>query len=197
MFLPRTRRRARPGKTLVLFVLLTPALAGVAGLVIDGGLLMAAQRQAQNAADAAAMAAAMDVLRGRSVATANTTANSYVTSSTYNNLPNATVTLNNPPASGPHAGNSSYFEVLVQNPIQTTFIRMVGVGSGKTITARLWTYVRHDRPFAGPAPGRSSTRATVAASIRAGIWPATAGFCRLTPMPGSTTSMPRPAGRSR
>lgn len=23
---------------------------------------------------------------------------------------------------------------------------------GKTVTARLWTYVRDDRPFAGPAP---------------------------------------------
>ena len=54
----------RSGKTLVMFAILLPVLLGMTGLVIDGGLLMAAHRQVQNAADAAALAAAMDKYRG-------------------------------------------------------------------------------------------------------------------------------------
>ena len=62
---------------------------------------------------------------------------------------------------------------------------------GKTVTGRLWTYVRDDRPFGGPAPpaaifyllAQSRRRAS-----RAGIWPAMPGSSRPTPMPGSATS---------
>jgi Transposase IS66 family len=51
------------------------------------------------------------------------------------------------------------------------------LAKGKTRTGRLWTYVRDDRPFAGPIQQRrcSSTRAIVAASIPSNI-------CRRTPM---------------
>ena len=48
----------------MLFAILLPALLGMVGLVIDGGLLMASYRQVQNAADSAALAAAMDKYRG-------------------------------------------------------------------------------------------------------------------------------------
>ena len=54
-----TAGRSPSGKVLVMFALLLPMLLGMVGLVIDCGLLMVAQREAQNAADAAAMAAAM------------------------------------------------------------------------------------------------------------------------------------------
>ena len=47
---------------------------------------MAGQRQAQNTADAAAMAAAMDKMRGNPNATALATANNFLT---YNGLSNA------------------------------------------------------------------------------------------------------------
>jgi transposase len=47
------------------------------------------------------------------------------------------------------------------------------LAKSKTRTGRLWTYVRDDRPFAGPDPSGqcSSTRAIVAASIPSNIWP--------------------------
>ncbi|BCA06186.1 transposase [Bradyrhizobium japonicum] len=46
------------------------------------------------------------------------------------------------------------------------------LAKGKTRTGRLWTYVRDDRPFAGPEPPAacSSIRRTVAANIRSSIW---------------------------
>ena len=56
----------RPGKTLAMFLLLTPALLGMVGLTIDGGLLLVTYRQTQNAADAAALAAAVDLKNGNS-----------------------------------------------------------------------------------------------------------------------------------
>src|SRR3954466_445900 len=84
------RCRRREGKILVMFALLLPVLLGVTGLVIDGGLLMAAQRQAQNAADAAATAAAMDMYRGNT-ANATATANTFMTN---NGLSGVTLALN-------------------------------------------------------------------------------------------------------
>jgi Flp pilus assembly protein TadG len=45
-----------------MFALLLPVLLGVLGLTIDGGLMMVVYRQTQNAADAAALAAAVDLL---------------------------------------------------------------------------------------------------------------------------------------
>jgi transposase len=45
------------------------------------------------------------------------------------------------------------------------------LAKGKTRTRRLWTYVRDDRPFAGPDPPLqcSSTRRILAVSIRSSI----------------------------
>src|SRR3712207_3784375 len=105
--------RTRPaGKTLVMFALLLPALLGMVGLVIDGGMLQAAHRQTQNAADAAALAAALDLMRGQPVATAVVTANAFLDQNSpnspdlvYNEGGSATNALNHPPLQGPHAGN--------------------------------------------------------------------------------------------
>jgi transposase IS66 family protein len=64
------------------------------------------------------------------------------------------------------------------------------LAKGKTRTGRLWTYVRDDRPFAGPIQQRrcSSTRAIVAASIPSNI-------CRRTPIV-CTECMARPRSAS-
>src|SRR5207248_628945 len=104
---PRAPER-RPGQILVLFVLVLSALLGLLGLVLDGGLIMASHRQAQNAADTAALAAAMELMRGNSASGAQSMATTFV--KTYNGLSNATVTVTAPPATGPYAGNSRYAE---------------------------------------------------------------------------------------
>jgi Flp pilus assembly protein TadG len=124
----------RPGKTLVLFGLLLPVLLGMVGLAIDSGLLLATYRQTQNAADTAALSAAMDLLHGKTTGAATTTATTYV--QTYNNLAGATVTINVPPASGPHAGNAAYVEALVSYPYNTSFIQLLGVNRNQTVGAR-------------------------------------------------------------
>jgi Flp pilus assembly protein TadG len=123
----------RRGKTLALFVLALPTLLGMVGLVLDSGLLMATQRTAQNAADAGATAAAMEMFRGSS-STASSTATTFV--QTYNGLSNATVTVNIPPASGAYSGVANYVEVIVSVPFVTSFIQVGGVNPNQTVTAR-------------------------------------------------------------
>jgi hypothetical protein len=136
---PHTARR--PAKVLVLFALLLPVLLGMIGLVVDGGLLMQAQRRAQNAADAAALAAALDLMRGKDTSTAASTANTFLTNNGVNGV---TLTLNAgssnavniPPQSGSYANNSNYAEVILSVSVQTLFIQILGVNASQQVTAR-------------------------------------------------------------
>jgi hypothetical protein len=129
-----SRRRLRKGTILVVAAIVMIALLGLLGLVIDAGQLMTAHRAAQNAADAGATAAAMDMLAGKSNSTASGTASTFVQQ--YNGLPSAIVTANIPPASGPHAGDAKFVEVIVSNSVQVRFIQILGVGSWQTVKAR-------------------------------------------------------------
>ena len=113
------------GAILVIAALLLPILLGCVGLVIDIGVMMVASRQSQNAADAAAMAAAVDLLLARTEATARATATTYV--QTHHNLANSQVTVNIPPTQGPYAGSANHVEVVVQTPTRTSFIQVLGV----------------------------------------------------------------------
>ena len=72
---PSHRRR---GTVLVIFALLLVVQLGLVGLVIDGGFLLSTHRQAQNAADAAALAFPMEKLIGQTDATALAAANAIV-----------------------------------------------------------------------------------------------------------------------
>lgn len=114
--------------------ILAVVLFGMLGLVIDAGQLMSAHRMTRNAADAAATAAAMDLMNGRSQAQATATATIFVKD--YNGLASATVTVNIPPASGPHAGNSRYVEVFVSQSVPTTFIQILDVSSTQIVKGR-------------------------------------------------------------
>jgi hypothetical protein len=116
------------------------------GLVLDAGLLLAARRQAQNAADAAAMAAAFDQFKGFSTSTALATANSFLAN---NGLSGVTLTLNAgasnalniPPqdpgnTGSPYKGQANYVEVVLTKPVHTLFIQLLGVNSSQQVTAR-------------------------------------------------------------
>jgi Flp pilus assembly protein TadG len=124
----------RRGQTLVMFALLLPLLLGMVGLAIDSGLLLATYRQTQNAADTGALAAAVDLFNGLSIATAQATGSSYV--KTYNNMSGATVAINIPPLSGTHIGDSAYAEATVRYPYKTSFIQLLGVNTNQIVMAR-------------------------------------------------------------
>ena len=149
----RNRPHPRRGITLVVVAIGLMALFGLLGLVIDGGLLMSSQRQAQNAADAAARACAKQVARfeatggdisGVTGATLLPTATLYAL--TYNGVPvdsappsGGQIVVNHPPTTGPYASGTNryrYVEVFVTYPLDTVFMQVTGTARHRQITAR-------------------------------------------------------------
>jgi hypothetical protein len=126
-------KRNRRGKILVALMVMLPALLGMLVIVIDGNGLMSQSEQMQQAADAAAQAAAMDLLQGSSGA-ATTTANQYITN--YNGSTGAGVAVHIPPQDGSYAGNSGFVEVVVTEPGRTFFARALGNVAAPTLSSR-------------------------------------------------------------
>lgn len=116
-----SRPPRRAGAILVWFALLLPVLLGIAGLVIDAGLLMASHRHLQNSVDAAAMAAAKDLANELSVAEARVTARTYVLM--HHDLGDAEIEINIPPLNGPYAGEDGYVEVIAEYETPTIFMQ--------------------------------------------------------------------------
>lgn len=138
------RNAPRRGKVLVMFAITVPTLLGVAGLVVDGGMLMLADRRAQQAADTGATMAAHALMHGESISTATTTAEDFVRANS--GLGSATVTVDVPPTTGPYAGNSDYVEVVVAIETPTYLTQYF---SGRTSS------VVETRAVAGFAPATS------------------------------------------
>ncbi len=129
----------RGGAVMVLFAVMLVALIGLLGLVIDGGFLMATHRQAQNAADAGALSASFSLFKGGSDVSAAAEADDFI--QIHNGLsgvPDLVIgtTYHHPPVNGPYAGNSKFVEVIVNAPMQTLFIHILGLTQGRTVTAR-------------------------------------------------------------
>jgi hypothetical protein len=124
----------RAGKVLLTFVVLLPALLALCGLVIDGGVLMGTYRRAQHASDAAATAAARDLVLGRSATQAEFKAEQIIAG--HNDFPDANVTVNTPPSSGAYAGVAGCVEVLLTDEPQTHFGGFIGGGALSQVATR-------------------------------------------------------------
>jgi Flp pilus assembly protein TadG len=127
----------RAGNVLVLLAVMLPALLGIVGLVLDGGLMMADYRALQHATDAASTASAMDLRLGKSTATATATANDFI--HVANQLPSANVVVHIPPVSGPFAGRSGYVEVSAESNYRSRFMPIVGGMLNNTLRTRAVT----------------------------------------------------------
>jgi Flp pilus assembly protein TadG len=123
----------RSGKYLILFAVYLPVLLGMSGLTIDAGTLLAVRRQAQNAADAAALAAAQGIRAGSSPEAAKKTARNFVETSGGLSVPTTDVHI--PPASGSYQKNG-YAEVIVTATVHTFFIQVLGINPQQTVEAR-------------------------------------------------------------
>ena len=120
------RFKSDAGQALLLMALSMVVLCGFAGLGIDMGYLRYMRRHMQAATDSAALAGAAEVGYGdvTSAAQADAATNGF-----NNSVNGTTVTVNNPPLSGPNQGNSSYVEVLVAQQQPTFFMKLLGVYS--------------------------------------------------------------------
>ena len=123
-------RRGERGQALILFVLALGLMMGFTALAIDVGLAFQERRNAQNGADAAALAAAQDLRDGAGPATAAATARDYLERHGYDS-PDDTMTVNIPPTSGSHAGDPYYVEVVVETDEPPVF--------RAPLTSTVWT----------------------------------------------------------
>ena len=120
---PGRHRQTRQGKVLVLLAILLPTVCGIAGLVIDGGLMMAEYRKAQHAADAASTATAMALRQGKDVNTATSVASEVVHSG--HGLPEAVVDVRIPPTTGRYVGQAGYAEVVVTSNYEPRLLKIL------------------------------------------------------------------------
>jgi len=122
----KENKRSERGQALILIVFGIIGLIAITGLTIDGGIAYSDRRNAQNAADSAALAAALAHARGQNLMTA---AQTVASSNGYTD--NVAITTS-PAASGacpPQASNSIEITVTITSMIQTSFARVVGIPS--------------------------------------------------------------------
>ena len=114
------------GQAIVLLAVGFVMLLGFTALAIDGGMVYADRRQAQNAADSAALAAALAIVNGQDWSAA--ALNRANTNGYDNNGVTNTVQVFYPPASGQYAGDTEYVQVIIIADVDTALIHFVYSG---------------------------------------------------------------------
>jgi hypothetical protein len=132
----RQRRTGRSGQAIMLFALAFGIMAGVLGLVLDGGRIYYERNRVQMGADAGAIAGVQELRRGYNsgVSGFETRVIDDVELHGFNG-DNATIDVHNPPISGPNTGDNLYVEVTVDYQVPTTFMRIFGQ-EYSTVSAR-------------------------------------------------------------
>src|ERR1044071_3549609 len=129
---PRSNER---GQALIMIALAVVGLFGFSALAIDGSRVFSDRRHAQNAADTAALAAALAKIRGDNYAAAaldRAASNGYVTdadSSVDVHLCSEVASLHLTPACEGLPGGADqtqYIQVKIVSTIPTTFARIIG-----------------------------------------------------------------------
>ena len=164
------------GQALILIALAAVGIFGIVGLAIDGGVKFSDQRQAQNAADTAALAAAyakVNTLIAADTDSSITTSPAQCNSSSmvgasdvctalvlagldragsngYDNFTNNTVKIYSPPLTGPNAGNGNFVQVVITSTLKTTFSRIIGIQQTKN-TVLAEGSIRHGGALANGA----------------------------------------------
>jgi Flp pilus assembly protein TadG len=131
------------GQVLALFGIGLVVLMGFMALAVDVGMLWSDRREMQTAADAAAQAGAAALRQGNNVTTAARDAaglNSFTDGSVVDGH-TISVTVNNPPSSGPYSGNANYVEAVVEQPQTTYFLRALGYNTVDVSTRAVSGYV--------------------------------------------------------
>lgn len=126
------RLKDESGQSLVVAALAMTCLMGFVALAADVGVMSRERRLVQTAADSGAIAGASELgfADVTAAARADATKNGFTDGTN-----GATVVVNIGPATGPHAGNTNYIEVIVSRSEPTFFMRVFG-RSAMTVAAR-------------------------------------------------------------
>ena len=114
--------QSESGQVLVILVLVMIVLIAAVALAIDGGRLYALRREAQSAADAAVLAAALAMCNSEDPITAG------LATAGQNGFDSGTVSVVNPPIRGAYVGNIDYVEVIITASMPGTFAQLVYSG---------------------------------------------------------------------
>lgn len=117
--------RFERGQALIIIALALVGLVGMAALVVDGGNAFLDRRNAQNAADSAALASAFKRIRG-----GGDWVDAAIRSAAENGYNNDGITnfvqVYSPPNDGPFVGNVEYIQIIITSHVDTYFARAVG-----------------------------------------------------------------------
>jgi Flp pilus assembly protein TadG len=119
--------KSQSGQAMVLFAIALLGLLAFVALTADVGKLYVDRRNAQSAADSAAFAAAVAKVKGNNIQTAGATA--ALTNGFNNNGTTNTVSVYNPPNSGPYAtdpNKNDYVQVIITSTMTTSFMHLFG-----------------------------------------------------------------------
>ena len=133
------------GQALVMVAFFMTLLLAFMALALDTGTLFRARRTVQTAADAAAMAAALDYKYVRNVGHAQNEAYTATAANGYTNGSNGVTVTVNRLSSGIYNGCADCFEARVSVPNPTTFMGMFGFGS-MNVTARAVAGIHSSEP---------------------------------------------------
>ncbi len=149
----KPRNFAERGQVLIIFVFAIIGLVGITGLAIDGSYLLADRKNAQNAADAAALAAAMYKVGQKPAEGACITEptadqcgldtkvvglNMARDNGYFRDIVNVDVEVHSPPISGyysqdhltaiPQVHRYDYVQVIIHTNLNTWFAKVLGIG---------------------------------------------------------------------
>ena len=113
-----------------------PLLLGSIGLGVDVGLAYSSRQAAQHQADAAAMAAALEIARGKTTDEVEAAATLDAEDNGFVAARGDTIAVNSPPTTGPLTADATAAEVLITRPVHLTFVGFVGAEQDITVTAR-------------------------------------------------------------
>jgi hypothetical protein len=133
----KTLLREESGQTLIFVALgMMTFIFGFVAMATDVGTLLHDKRNLQIAADSAAIAGAMEEYSSGVTATVQAAGQRASTQNGFTNGSNqVTVTVNEPPSSGPHAGTAGYVEAIVSQVEPVFFMKLFSFPS-MTVTTR-------------------------------------------------------------
>jgi hypothetical protein len=143
MFSRSSRRVAitgeRTGAMLLFIAIAMVTMMGFLALTIDVGSGGRNRRIAQTAADAGAIGGAAELWKGNF----GLASGAALTEAVRNGFVASEVTVNYPPATGPHAGDNAYIEVLIDKTIPSIFGSFFNVASMNIHTRAVAGYGQH------------------------------------------------------
>lgn len=128
--------RKQDGQTLIIVAFGLTSILGFIGLATDVGMLLHTKRNMQIVADSAAMAGASELNFTTALSAVQSAgAAAAASNGLVSGVDGATLTVNNPPSSGPHLGNPGYVEAISSRNMNLFFMRVLNWTS-MTVSAR-------------------------------------------------------------